>query len=92
MGCPEKNLELQVTLEKISKVVSVRLYHRVAQSLMRCVGDLLLNHLLAEEMPCYNLYGLFRYNGDCLAIYNYAVMAGIPGLEVPYPPSPPCAI
>ena len=57
---------------------------------MQCVGELLINLLLAEEMPAYNLYGLFRYNGDCLAIYNYAIKTGIPGLEVTHTlvPSP----
>ncbi len=49
---------------------------------MRSIGDILMGLLLANETPAYNLYGIFRFHSDLMALNDFATHTGVPGMEV----------
>lgn len=76
------SLRVQETLRTVAGRVPQGAYHRIGHILMDLVGRMLLGMLLSDDVPAFNLYGLFRLHGDALALAEFAAKTDIPGLQV----------
>lgn len=86
MKChPKATLDLlcsQAAQKHISSIINVRLHHHIVAHTMHLVGNVLMGLLLADDMPAYNLYGLFRFHSDLMALQSFASTSEIPNMEV----------
>ena len=57
-------------------------YQDVGRLLMRQINTVIMDALLGDCVPGYNLYSLFRLNDDVLALAHFASKTDIPRMEV----------
>lgn len=65
-----------------ARMMPTESYHSVSQAVMMFIGDAVLDLLLDNSIPAYNLYAVHRLKNDVQKLRAFAEASGIPHMAV----------